>query len=790
VIGRLSDFVPGEGEARGVFLAEFDDSEWLEVELPCDVHSALIAAGRIPHPYVDANESAVAWVAGRDWWYRCRLDAPVPGGRISLVLHGVDTDVAIWLNGAFVGEHHSMFRPAEFDVTSLVKAGAPNVVCLRFASLVDAETDVSDVIVRDSVRLRRRKMQVAFGWDISCVLLTAGVWQPIELRRAATLGPLSFSTVHLDERRAVVRIGADVDADYELVAPDGTLSGSGTLENGEAFLVVERPAVWWTHDLGTPNLYDLAVSYKGEVRQARVGIRTITLDQSPDPDEPPNRFFRIVLNGRPLFARGANWVPEDLRLGAVPDETYRARLAQAAAANMNTIRVWGGGCYEQDAFYAACDELGLLIWHDFMFACLPYPDDAEFLAECEAEARHQVARLHTHPSIALWCGNNEADPVAGRPLFGRVLRRVVEAAGIPYWPGSPYGGKTDGDAHDWRGFHGTDGQGHVDRSGAGRHWLRYATGVGRFVSEFGFASAATRSTIEHWNSEGERHPLARAWQDRIRYVPGDSHVALFEVTTGQPETEQEWIDFSQLIQAEGLRFGIERFRERKPHCSGALLWQLNDCWPGFTWSVVDFDGHPKPAYYSVRRSFAPVLASIAPLEGGGFELWVVNDSAEDVEDVLVLRIERFDGTVLDEQRFPARAEPNAPAQLVRRFGWGRLLQPRSTYVTVASERGYFALNHQLFADFRQLELTPVELTVHTEAIDPRTVDVTIAADAFTPSAAIEHPQPGLHYDDNYFSVSKGRPRTIRVHHLHNTIDPEPFEARVVFDPAERAHVRS
>jgi beta-mannosidase len=825
--GRLADFAPGRGEAAGASRREFDDDAWLDVALPVDVHTALVDAGRIPEPYVDANESAVSWVAGREWWYRCTFDdvgpRPTAGERVRLVLHGVDGQVAVWLNGSPLGEHHSMFRPAELDVTALLDYDGANVLSLRFANIVDGESDVSDVSVRDSLRLRRRKMQVSFGWDISCILLTAGVWQPIELRRDrwATLGAPAFSTVQLDDehRRAVVRIGTGVDAfaaadgtveiAYELVAPDGEVVGSGPLSRegddvrASAYLVVERPQLWWTHDLGAPRLHRLTISLAVDghviaVRQARVGIRTLALDQSPDQDEPASRFFRFVLNGRPLFARGANWVPEDLRLGVVRDAVYHERLAQAATANMNMIRVWGGGSYEKDAFYGACDELGLLIWHDFMFACLPYPDDAEFLAECDAEARHQVARLRAHPSLALWCGNNEAhlndDPQAGRALFGDVLPRAVaeEDGSTAYWPGSPYGGDgfnsaRDGDTHDWRGFHGTEAgafgeEGRADRSGAGRHWRRYAGEIGRFVSEFGFASTATRSTIDHWNSEDERDPLAHAWQDRIRYVPGDSHVALFEQITGLPRNAGEWIDFTQLIQAEGLRFGIERFRERKPHCSGALLWQLNDCWPGFTWSVIDFDGHPKPAYYAVRRAFAPVVVTVAPLAGGQFELWLVNDSPQAIDDVVVVRIQRFDGTVLGEQHLPVRSHPNSAAQLVRRFGWGRVVQPRSTYVTVESVRGAFAPARQVFAEPRELELRPAELTLVTEEVDERTVDVTVVADSFVLMAAIEHPQRGLLYEDNYLSVNANRPQTIRVSHPHRPVGADRFRARLLFGP--------
>lgn len=821
-LARLADFDPGSGAAAGAFRSDFDDGSWLEVALPTDVHTALLGEGLIPEPYANANESAVAWVAQREWWYRCRLDdagpEPGPAERVRLVFHGLDTSVAVWLNGSLLGDHDSMFRPAEFDVTERLDYGGVNTLSLCFANIVDATSDVSDVSVRDALRLRRRKMQVAFGWDISCILLTVGVWQPIELRReqGAALGAPAFTTVHLDRqhRDAVVRIATGVDAfaaagdsielTYELVAPDGELVARGPLArdgDGEAsaYLVVERPRLWWTHDLGEPSLYRLTISLAvdGDVRESRclrVGIRTIALDQSPDHDEPEKRFFRFVLNGRPLFARGANWVPENLRLGVVADAVYHERLAQAAAANMNMIRVWGGGAYEQDAFYAACDELGLLIWHDFMFACLPYPDTDEFLAECDAEARYQVARLRAHPSLALWCGDNEAhmnhDPHAGRALFGEVLpRAVAEADGsTAYWPGSPYGGDgfnspEDGDTHDWRGFHGTEAgafgeEGRADRSGAGRHWRRYASDVGRFVSEFGFASAANRSTIEHWTSEDQRDPLTHGWQDRIRYVPGDSHLALLEEITRLPRSSEEWIDFTQLIQAEGLRFGIERFRERKPHCSGALLWQLNDCWPGFTWSIIDFDGRPKPAYYAVRRAFAPVLVTVAPGPGGQFEVWLVNDSPREVDDVVALRIQRFDGPVLSEQYLPVRAEPNSAARLVRRFGWGRIVQPRSVYVSIEAVRGAFAPTHQLFADPRELELPPADLHVGVRPVDQQTVDLTLSAESFILAAAIEHPQPGLLYDDNYVTLQPQRSQTIRVRHPRDPVDPGLFDVRV------------
>lgn len=823
---RIADFDPGTGTGSGVTRPDYDDAGWLPVDLPTDVQSALTRAGRIPDPFVDANESRSAWVAQREWWFRCVIPGTGPTAadeRLRLVLPGVDTVASVWVNGTHVGRHASMFRPADLDVTGLLHAERDNVVAIGFPPLVDAATDVGDVTVRDRVRSRYRKMQVGFGWDISCYLLTVGLWEAPELRRedrAAIRAPV-FETVSIDRgaERAVVRLGADVEAwsasqeplelTYRLTAPDGRVLAEEPVPGERdgrrtSYLVVDRPDLWWTHDLGRPHLHrlDLVLRSGGEVLDSRaleVGIRTVELDQSPDLAEHGSRFFRFVLNGVPLFARGANWVPESLALAGVSRSVYRERIAQAAGASMNMLRVWGGGTYEKDHFYEACDRAGILVWQDFMFAGLPYPnDDDAFLGEAEAEAVHQVRRLRSHPSLALWCGNNEAVMEGpggpGRRLFGEVLPSVVadEDGRTAYWPGSPYGGNGfsstyDGDTHDWRGFHGTHAstfgsEGWQDPTGAGRHWRQYAEDVGRFVSEFGFAAAATLPTIEHWNSPSERQPGAHAWQDRIRYVPGDSHVPLLEAVTGVPRDARQWVDYTQLIQAEGFRFGIERFRERKPHCSGALIWQLNDCWPGFTWSVIDFDGRPKPAYFAVRRAFSPTLATVRPLRGGAFELWAVNDSADPVDDTLTLEIRRFDGSVLRRDRFPLRLAPHSPAQLLRRFGWGRVTQPRSCYVHVASERGTVPDVRQLFADLRELELPAAEVTVERRPVDDHTVDVHLAASSFVVMAAVEDPGLRLRCSDNYVTLDAEAGLTLRVSHPDLALDPGDLTVRSLFGP--------
>ena len=293
---------------------------------------------------------------------------------------------------------------------------------------------------------------------------------------------------------------------------------------------IYNPQLWWTHDLGEPTLYTLQaiLSLDGtqlEQQQQEVGIRTLELDQSPDTAEPGTRFFRFVLNGVPIFVRGACWIPAHSFVGALKAERYAMLLKAAQEANMNMLRVWGGGIYEHDVFYELCNRSGILVWQDFMFACAMYPEDKRsFVDEVEAEARYQVRRLRNHPCLALWCGNNEnqwihdrtywdkADfAVPGSLYYNQLLPQIVKELDgkTPYWPGSPYGGN----------------------------------------------------------------------------------------------------DYSMLAQAEGLKFGIEHYRRRKPHCSGTLIWQLNDCWPVLSWSIVDYYGFGKAGYFYTRRAYAAVMAS-------------------------------------------------------------------------------------------------------------------------------------------------------------------------------------
>lgn len=651
---RLQDFAPGVGVANGAHMEQFDDASWLPIDVPGDVHRTLIAAGRIPDPFYDQNETACAWMEEREWWYRVRFEAPseplADDERLRLVFHGLDTFAAIWLDGEELGRSANMFRSATFDVTDKTRPGQATTLAVCFDRPLDHAPEAQySAWGRNPERAPMRKAQFGYGWDWGPRLPTIGIWRPVELRREriASLVGVQFGTVELsrDHGRALVAVRveaerfagrepltarislrpAGVTNDAAVTGGDLVLDGEGPHFDETVYLRVEQPRLWWTHDLGEPARYDLAVELRaGEIvvdrDQRQVGIRTLTLDQSPDPDEPGTRFFRFVLNGVPIFAKGANWIPCDSFVGAIRTEQYSRLLEAARDANMTMLRVWGGGIYEHDHFYDECDRLGILVWQDFMFACATYPEgDEAFASEVEAEARHQVRRLRGHPCLALWCGNNEnqwihemrnwdqaALPLYGATYYDRTLPDVVaELVGrTPYWPGSPYGGDDhnsmdDGDRHNWDVWHGQYPRhfGEEPRrefTPESVTYLRYGEDRCRFQSEFGMHAAPVFETLRRAIPQDQRHhhSLSLDWHNKDN--PKNKGDMLMQTVTGVPSDLAEYIAFSQIAQAEGLKFGIEHFRRRAPHCSGALVWQLNDCWPVLSWSVVDYYGFGKP----------------------------------------------------------------------------------------------------------------------------------------------------------------------------------------------------
>jgi beta-mannosidase len=809
-IARVRDYAPGEGLAAGASAPGFDPDGWIEVPVPGDVHCALMAAGRIEPPFYDRNEDACAWMEEREWWYRASFAGPPPVGldeRLRLILHGLDTFATVYLNGKPLGRHANMFREAVFDVTTAVLPARENILAIRFDPPLRrvGANGPDQWALFATERVWMRKAQYGYGWDFGPRLPTIGVWRPVELRRerCAVITGVRFATLELPAggRDALVAVTveaehfagpAELEARVELRPPGGGATAETVLAvagTATAYLTLPDPPLWWTHDLGKPALHELVITLSAagqevDADRRRVGVRTIELDQGPDPEEPGTRFFRFVLNGVPVFARGANWIPADSFVGAMPAERYARLLDQAAGANMNMLRVWGGGIYEHDAFYELCDARGVLVWQDFMFACAAYPE-RELAAEVELEARAQVARLRAHPSLALWCGNNECqwihdqqfperggERVPGALFYDDVLPRVVADLDgrTPYWPGSPFGGddhngREDGDVHNWEVWHGNrprrfgEPSPPLEPTPERVSYVHYAEDRGRFISEFGTLSAPDRETLRRCIPADQLRHHSPSLDHHTKDTPKYKIDMLLASVTGVATDLDDFVDFSMIAQAEALKFGLEHYRRRKPHCSGTLIWQLNDCWPGLSWSLVDYHGFAKAAYFFTRRAYAPVLASFRVDTGGAVELWVTNDSAAAVHDDAVVRLRTFDGDVLGEDEVPFDVPEHASC-CVRRWPPGTLQGGAERYLSVRGRSDTFLANRWFFAAIKDLEREPAHVEHECEVAGPRDLTVRVRATGYAYFVAVGARDERIRFSDNYIDLEPGEERTL------------------------------
>lgn len=821
---------PGAGERLGLAGAEPASSggsggppaglaPWTAVAVPGDVHTGLLAAGQIEDPFFDRNVEDVQWVEDREWWYQVSFTGPAgpaPAERDVLVFDGLDTLATVYLNGQALGSHRNMFRPAEFDVSGLIAAGGRNVLAVRFdpvrASVPGQDADGHWGGYFAGERRYLRKNQAQFSWDWAPRLVNVGIWREVRLERfdGARLLPPYARTLRADGALAVLSVEsavqqwdgqagrsddqAELSVTVRLSRHGRVLTERAELADGtaRAVLSVPQPDLWWPHGLGDPALYELEVTLQRAGRvidrvQERIGLRTVELDRTPDPAEAGAERFGFVVNGIPVFAKGANWIPADALNGRVGEQRYSQLLRLLTDANGNMVRVWGGGQYEQDAFYDLADELGIMVWQDFMFACATYPDDAGFAAEVAAEAQYQVQRLRNRPSLVIWVGNNEIDWIddtqgwaqpgrdyPGKHLFHGELPELVRRLdpGRPYWPSSPYGGDDHnsaqaGDRHNWQVWHGLGDRRFGERperdfSPSGVSYHHYADDSARFVSEFGMHAAPVLETLARNVSPADLALGSDALLFRNCDVPKNKGDMLMAAHTGLPADLAQYIDYSMICQAEGLKFAIEHYRRRKPRCSGTLFWQWDDCWPGLSWSVLDYYAFPKAGYFYVKRAYAPVLASLREEPGGTVSVWLTNDTLAPVTESLTWTRAAFDGQVLAGGRIDAHVSANSSA-LVGTIGADELadLDRRREYLWLHGEHGHVAHNRLFFAEVRDLVRDRPEVAAvwDTTGDDPV---VTLKADQHAYFVRLFAPDAATRYSDNWFDLVPGQEHAIRL----------------------------
>jgi beta-mannosidase len=671
--------------------------DWLPATVPGCVQTDLLERGLIPDPFVATNEHDLQWIGERDWEYQTRLHADaalLAREHVDLVFAGLDTYAEVLVNDTPVLHANDMFRRWRVPIERLLHVG-DNSLRVRFHSpLAEGRAayarlgyalPASNDLGEPKVSMFTRKAPYQYGWDWAPRLLTSGIWRPAALETwdGARLEDVHVRTESLNDERAELSIEATIEAARSAPAHlDFTLDGTtrlgsldAPLSAGEnhlrARVALQHPERWWPNGLGKQRLYRIAtaLSLSGvtkDRRELRIGLRTLEVVHERDE---AGKSFSVRVNGVPVFMKGANYVPQDSFPSRLTPERYDRILRAAAAAHMNMLRVWGGGGYADDSFYDRCDELGLLVWQDFMFACSMYPSDAGFTDTLRAEATDNVRRLRNHPSLALWAGNNEnewawhdwgwqkqlseaqrSEVAAGnRLIFQEILPGVIAAED----PGRFYTRSTPsanddalapnqlgfGDAHDWAVW------------GGGEPYEKSASHVGRFTSEYGFQSLPELASIERFAAPGERHIGSAVMRAHQRHPRGDELIAQYlERDFTRPRDFASYLYVSQALQALIVQYQAEAHRRKMPVSAGSLYWQLDDAWPGASWSSIDYYGRWKALHYFARRFFAPVLASTVE-EDGRLRVYGISDRREDTPARLELRLLDFEGrTLWDEER--------------------------------------------------------------------------------------------------------------------------------------------
>ncbi|MEU4190556.1 glycoside hydrolase family 2 protein [Kribbella sp. NPDC026611] len=607
--------------------------------VPGEVHTDLLAAGEIPDPFDGANESDLHWIGRTRWSYRTTFGWTADGNdRQELVAEGLDTVATVTLNGHELGRTANQHRSYRFDVTGALVAGDNELVVEFVGPVTAVEAARAKVGSWPHTNLHPynelRKMASNFGWDWGPDVATVGIWRPIRIEswsgvRIASVRPLASADGVLKTHVALA--WTDTAAEHATVTVEvGGTTESATVKPGWDSVVLTNTVnavdLWWPRGHGEQPLYDVTVTLADHDEwTGRVGFRDITVNVAPDSHGTP---FVISVNGKPIYVRGANWIPDDAFVTRLNAETYRTSIQDAVDAGMNLLRVWGGGIYESEHFYDSCDELGILVWQDFLFACAAYSEDEPLWSEVEAEAREAVTRLSRHASLAVWNGNNEniwgyvewgwREPLAGRPwgagYYLDLLPRIVAELDprTPYSAGSPYSFDRFIHPNDER--HGTmhiwDVWNQVD-------YTTYRKYQPRFVSEFGFQGPPAWSTLTSVVHDAPLDPYGPEMLVHQKAFEGN-----LKLERGLGEHLPKWKDIddwhwtTQLNQARAVAYGIEHFRSLSPLNTGAVVWQLNDNWPVVSWAAVDGHGIRKPLWFALKRVYADRLLTVQPRDNG------------------------------------------------------------------------------------------------------------------------------------------------------------------------------
>lgn len=764
--------------------------------VPGCVHLDLMANGMIEDPFYGDNEERVQWIENEDWIYLSSFtvdDSLLCFPKIDLVFEGLDTYAEVYLNDALVLEADNMFRRWITPVKQLLVKGE-NTLKVIFRSPVRLNQEKASTVPYKlpDERAWSRKAPYQFGWDWGPRLVTSGIWRPAYLYawKEYHLQNLHISTESVSDEKAAMDATVEIEsADYNKIEFDIKVNGK-SLEKKEMEVrpgtnlvklsfEVKKPRLWWTNGLGDPYLYDVEVIATDNKRHSdqladRFGIRELEVVQETDSI---GKSFYFRLNGKPLFMKGANYIPQDNFPSRVSENRYRTLVARAVDANMNMLRLWGGGIYEEDVFYDLCDENGILVWQDFIFACTMYPGDSAFLENVKNEAIDNIKRLRNHPCIALWCGNNEVDEgwhnwgwqkqlgyteddsvavwKAYADLFHGILPGVVKDYDRQrfYWPSSPsigWGHSESlqmGDSHYWGVWWGE------------QPFKIYEMKIGRFMSEYGFQGFPDLETIQSFTEPEDRHLESLVLNIHQKHPRGMELIRTYmERDFKVPDNFEDYTYVSQLLQAEGIRTAIEAHRRAMPYCMGTLYWQFNDCWPVISWSSMDYYYRPKALHFKVKQAFSDLLISFGNDEEKT-DIYVISDKTLNVTADLDIKLIDFTGNTLSEKRLPLDI-PSLSSAIYYTFYPKENHDPAATVLVAAliTAEGEQYRNCHFFVPPKNLLLPDALISTEISWEDEAAV-VKLKSKNLARFVKLAADQEG-NFEDNYFDLLPGEERKI------------------------------
>jgi beta-mannosidase len=761
--------------------------------IPGTVHTDLYENQLIPDPFYGANERQLQWIENENWEYESTFslsEKEISNENIELEFDGLDTYATIYINGKMVLEADNMFRKWIISAKNHLKKGKNHLKIVFLSAVQKGKVEASKLpyTLPEKERVFVRKAQYQFGWDWGPRFVTAGIWKKVHLKfwNSAKIESVNYDQKVLNESVAdldfIFTINAEKSGMYQIklgqkLFPFELKKGQNQVKIP---LSIPNPILWWSNGLGVPHQYVFHFSLEQsrkiiDNKELKIGLRTIELIQ--DKDEFGTSFY-FKLNGKPVFMKGANYIPPDSFIPKQTLSSYHETIQNARKANMNMLRVWGGGVYADDEFYNACDANGILVWQDFMFACAMYPGDEKFIKNIKQEVIDNVNRLQNHPSIALWCGNNENDEgwnnwgwqkqfnyskadstqiwndykKVFQELIPQTLDSILSKEKNLYWPSSPsigWGRKeslTQGDSHYWGVWWGKE------------PFEMYKKKVGRFMSEYGFQGMPNLETLQKVIAKEDFNFTSEAFKNHQKHPTGFETITEYMTRDFPVPTSMEKYNYvSQLLQAYGMKIAIEAHRLAKPYCMGSLYWQLNDCWPVTSWSTLDYYGNWKAAHYQIKESFAPIYLAVTENENG-YSIIGSNDNLEVKEVLVTAKLLDFSGNELwtASKECVLNVERNTTCMQILNTELPKFVKEKTVLQIEFTSNQKKTVAHHYFVKPKELQLE--QPTIEVKIVGETLIELktnTLAKNVYLQAK-------DTFFEENYFDLIPGIPKIIKT----------------------------